>query len=130
MTVIGPEDDLTAAALVDSGSENVLAAPGVARAVGVTPDPATEIELGIGGRGRRVRFADVTLRLNPPTGVEGPPVEWAAEVGFFAEWEPPWSVVLGQKGFFDQFTVTIHRAARAVAIEPLDAFDQRFGTLI
>ena len=128
--VVGPDDEVTAAALVDTGSENVLAAPGIARAVGAIPRHETQIELGIGGRSREVRFADVQLRLLPPKGIQSPPVEWTAEVGFFTQWEPPWSLVLGQRGFFDQFTVTIHRGARAVAVEDFEAFDDRFGTLI
>jgi len=35
--------------------------------------------------------------------------------------------VLGQVGFFDQFTVTFSRSALQLAIEPVEAFDNRNG---
>ena len=116
-------------ALVDSGSERTLAAPGLARAIGVEPDRAREIRIGIGGEWRRVRFADVTIRLYQDVLDDDSPLltEWQAEVGFFSSWEPPWAVVLGQTGFFDKFTVTMHRGVPALAVEPWDAFDDRFG---
>jgi len=70
----------------------------------------------------------VTLRLAPELGLPG--VEWQAEVGFFNEWtSAPWQVLLGQVGFFDQFTVTFGRHALRLAIEDAEAFDQRYGTL-
>ena len=119
-------------ALVDSGSERCLAAPGVAREIGVNLDSATEVKLGIGGAPRRVRFADVQLELflGSP-GDDSPPIaSWTAPVGFLGDWEPAWPVLLGEKGFFDQFTVTMHRSARAFVVEPWEAFDQRFGVMI
>jgi hypothetical protein len=69
--------------------------------------------------------ADVTLRLAPEPGLPG--WEWQAEVGFFSEWtSAPWQVLLGQVGFFDQFTVTFGRSALQLAIENADAFDGRY----
>jgi hypothetical protein len=57
-----------------------------------------------------------------------PGVEWQAEVGFFSEWtSAPWQVILGQVGFFDQFTVTFGRQALQLAIEEVEAFDQRYN---
>lgn len=76
-----------------------------------------------------IRFADVVLRL----GRYGSPdqfVEWRAEVGFMHEWEPPWPAVLGQRGFLDQFTVTMSRLSQAIAIEHTSAFDDRFGPVM
>lgn len=37
------------------------------------------------------------------------------------------ALLLGQRGFFDQFTVTLSRFAQAFAIEPIETFDDRFG---
>jgi hypothetical protein len=128
ITLVGPEvdDDATLFALVDSGAERVLAAPGVARQIGVTPDGDHSTPLKIGGETRLVQPADVTLRLAPEPGMPG--VEWQAEVGFFSEWtSAPWQVILGQVGFFDQFTVTFGRQALQLAIEEVEAFDQRYG---
>jgi hypothetical protein len=125
----GPEEpeEATFYALVDSGAERVLAAPGVARQIGVTPDRHDSTPLKIGGEKRFVYPADVTLRLAPEPGL--PDVEWQAEVGFFSGWtSAPWQVVLGQVGFFDQFTVTFSRTALQLAIESAETFDERYST--
>jgi hypothetical protein len=80
-----------------------------------------------------VRFADVSIQLLPPAvsvmigGYDAAEVhEWQAEVGFFTEWTPPWSVVLGQVGFMDRFTVTLSRHAQGLAVSDFDDFDQRY----
>jgi hypothetical protein len=112
---------------VDSGAERVLAAPGVARQIGVTPDRDDATPLKIGGETRLVHPADVTLRLAPEPGLPG--WEWQAEVGFFSEWtSAPWQVLLGQVGFFDQFTVIFSRSTLQLAIEHTEGFDKRYST--
>jgi hypothetical protein len=116
--------------MVDSGCEPTLAAPFLARAIGITPDPNREQVIGIGGAPRTVRFADVSLRLGPPGTGPAQGEEWQAEVGFITDWTPPWSVLLGQIGFFDHFTVSMSRYSQGIAIEPFDAFDQRFDVQI
>lgn len=126
--------DHNIAALVDSGCDHVVAAPWVAQDIGVTPDPDREIRVKIGGARRPVRFADVSIRLLPPEtplgeGTHDPDQahEWQGEVGFFTEWRsPPWSVLLGQVGFFDQFTLTFNRESGALAVTDLVDFDGRF----
>jgi hypothetical protein len=125
----GPEgpEEATFHALVDSGAERVLAAPGVARQIGVTPDRHDSTPLKMGGERRLVHPADVTLRLAPELGLPG--FEWQTEVGFFSGWtSAPWQVILGQVGFFDQFTVTFSRHSFQVAIEDVERFDQRYST--
>lgn len=129
ITLAGPEPDYDATffALVDSGAERVLAAPGVARQIGVTPDTDHSTPLKIGGEKRLVHPADVTLRLAPEPGMPG--VEWQAEVGFFSEWtSAPWQVILGQVGFFDQFTITFSRHGLLLAVEDVESFDRRYET--
>lgn len=85
------------------------------------------VPVKIGGETRLSRPADVTLRLASEPGQ--PSVEWQAEVGFLNAWTvAPWQVILGQVGFFDQFTVTFSRHALRLAIEDVGAFDQRYGT--
>jgi hypothetical protein len=130
ITLSGPDEayDATFLALVDSGAERVLAAPGVARQIGVTPDEDHAVPLKIGGETRLVHPAEVTLKLAPGPGQVG--VEWHAEVGFFSAWtSAPWQVVLGQVGFFDQFTVSFSRRALRLAIEHVESFDDRFGEI-
>lgn len=109
--------------LVDSGAEHTYGAPWLPLAIAVTPDPATETTIAIAGRPRLVRFADVKLRLLAPLD-EAVFYEWRTPVGFFTEWEPPWVMILGQRGFFDEFTVSLRRPV--FAVEPKEVFDTRF----
>lgn len=119
-------------ALVDSGSERTLAAPGLARVLNVDLDGAVEGTLGIGGQPRRVRFATVEIELFAELfrSAQEPVSSWNAEVGFLTSWEPAWPVLLGQTGFFDEFTVSMHRGANALVIEPWESFDERYGIQI
>lgn len=119
-------------ALVDSGSERTLAAPSLARILNIDLAGAIEGTIGIGGSPRSVRFTTVELELYEHLFASGqsPISSWNAEVGFLTSWEAAWPVLLGQTGFFDEFTVTMQRGAHALAIEPWDAFDHRFGVQI
>ena len=123
------EETPRALALVDSGCERVLASPALARHLGLDLGPAIEIPIGIGGKLRRARFANVTIRLfqSPLLNDDPAIVEWTADVGFLQEWEPHFAMVLGRDGFLDQFTVTIHGGIPALVIENWGAFDERFG---
>lgn len=120
------------AALVDSGSERCYAAPGLAREIGVSLDNAVEVEIGLGGETRMAQFVEVGIELFPSVfgGAEPPIATWRAEVGFLETWTPAWPVLLGQKGFFDQFTITMHRSVPALAVEEWEAFDDRFGVQV
>jgi hypothetical protein len=119
-------------ALVDSGSERVLAAPSLARTLNIDLEGAVPVKIGIGGASQMVRFASVELRLYRSLLVddEDPVVEWTADVGFFSEWRPPYAVVLGRDGFLDRFTMTMHGGVPAFVIEPWSAFDGRFKVQI
>ncbi len=128
VTIVGPDEEVTVLALVDSGAEHTLSSAGFARSVGVDPSPGRILVLGVGGEYRETRFTDVALRLQPPSRRASEAVEWRTEVGFFTKWEPPYGLVLGQVGFFDQFTVTMSRFSQALAVEALDQFDRRFPT--
>jgi hypothetical protein len=115
-------------ALVDSGCSHILAAPWLADAVGVDSKATSrELDLGIGGSTVRVRFSDLRIRLLAPGGTDEQYIEWSAEVGFVDRWRPTFVMILGQWGFFDQFTVTMSSYALQTAIEPLEEFDTRFG---
>ena len=58
---VGPAGSEGVLALVDSGSDHVLAGPWVAQAIGVDLTGADEYRLLIGGSPRTVRFAHVQL---------------------------------------------------------------------
>jgi hypothetical protein len=123
-------------ALFDSGSDYTLAAPWMALEVGISIQDGIEGRVQVGGKRRTIRLFDTTVRLCAPGHLagsapcgEGESLSWTAEVGFFTAWEaPPWSLILGQIGFFDHFTVVMNRHAQAVAVEPLEHFDQVYGT--
>lgn len=128
ITLVGVDVAPTSWALVDSGSEHVLAAPWLAHAVGLDPERShRKLELGIGGQTVQVRFWDLTLRLLSPEGDDDEFVEWQAEVGFPHDWRPTWPVIVGQVGFFDRFTVSMSRLAQLTAVEQAGEFDGRFG---
>jgi hypothetical protein len=127
--LIGTDVSSTVYALVDSGCSHILAAPWLADAAGIDPKASGRtLHLGIGGTSVMVEFADASLRLMAP-GEAGDDVfvEWQAEVGFLQQWRPTWPMLVGQVGFFDQFTVTMSRFALQTAVEPAAAFDERYG---
>jgi hypothetical protein len=128
---VTPDTAPRVAALIDSGSERTIAAPWLARAIGVEPDPSSEITVSIGQRPRKVRFADAMLRISP---FAADPFEshyeWQAYIGFFDHWEPTWGLLLGQRGFFEEFSVTMSRYTQMMVLEPYDAMEQRFASQI
>ena len=113
-------------ALVDSGSEHVLADSALAMAANIRLDEPIDIEeIGIGGGFVETRFVEVTGFLHSP---DSDPVAWTLDVGFIDAWRPLYSCILGNVGFFDQFTVTLSRLSQATVIEPAGTFDERFGS--
>jgi hypothetical protein len=128
--VEGMKDQLLA--LVDSGSERTLLAPWIARDAELDLGRAIrQITLGIGGDTLEVDLIECRLSLIPPGDLEAEPITWEAEVGVIVRnWRPPWQMLLGQIGFFDHFTISMHRHAHVTAIEPYERFDERFGVYI
>lgn len=90
------------------------------------PDENRSLVLGLGGENIRADFAEARIRLGPPGTPEAEWIEWRTEIGFVRQWRATWPVLLGQRGFFDQFTVTMNRLARAVALTSKEDFDERF----
>lgn len=128
ITVVGTEVATPAFALVDSGAEHVLVAPGMARVAGLDYKSSDRIyDLGIGGHTVEVRMIDARLRLHPPYAPDDEFVEWEAEVGVVHEWRPPWQILAGQRGFLDRFTVSMSRQSCCLAIEDGPVFDDRYG---
>ncbi len=55
-------------------------------------------------------------------------LRWTAEVGFFEQWDdPPFSVILGRTGVFDQITVVMSRHTQATVIESQGYLDATYG---
>lgn len=129
IAIVGGTSSPPVDALVDSGSENILASAWLAAAAGLDLAGAhSSLELGMGGHSVTARFLDVQLRLLAPGGSDEDFVEWPAEVGFVEEWRPTWPALLGQVGFLDSFTVTMSRHAQSVAVEAWEVFEDRFST--
>jgi len=74
------------------------------------------------------RFVEVTAFLHTPLDSQVEPASWTLDVGLVDGWRPLYPCILGNVGFLDQFTVTISTIRQATAIEPRDAFDDRFGS--
>lgn len=129
VALVGEDVSSTVYALVDSGCSHVLAAPWLADAARIDRKASGRtLHLGIGGTSVMVEFADASLRLMAPgEATDDVYVEWQAEVGFLQQWRPTWPMLVGQVGFFDQFTVTMSRFALQTAVEPADVFDARYG---
>lgn len=128
VSFVGREASPPVKALVDTGCGHVLAAPWIARAVGLDPEASDRcIRLGIGGQPVQVRFLDLTVRLHAPGQDDDVFVEWQAEVGFTAHWLPTWPALVGQVGFLDEFTVSFNHWSQHLAVEGQAEFDARFG---
>ncbi len=55
-------------------------------------------------------------------------MEWETEIGVPTHWiAPVWQAILGGIGFFNRYTVTMHRDVQALVVEPFDTFEARFG---
>lgn len=92
----------------------------------------------VGGAPRDIVVVQVTVRLCDPQLADedggcgdGNSLEWPAEVGFFERWDdPPFSIILGQVGFFDEFTVVMSRFSQVAVLEPREFLDDRYGDLV
>lgn len=128
VALVGTEATDGQYACVDSGCAHILAAPWLAHSAGVEPNSSNRvIDLGIGGTVVKTRFVDMRVRLLAPDGDDDHFVEYETEVGFFDNWKPTFTILLGQVGFLDQFTVTMSQFAKLTAVEPVETFDDRFG---
>jgi hypothetical protein len=76
-------------ALVDTGSERVLADSSLAIAAETDLDHPVDIEeIGLGGGIVQARFMPVTAYLHPPAGIDIEPITWELDVGFIDGWRP------------------------------------------
>jgi hypothetical protein len=112
---IGPADLAPMLGLVDSGSEHTLVAQWVADDLGLDLTGCSQIELGIGGRSTLATFASVDLNLHREhSSTEW--VSWHTTVGFVNPWDARFTIVLGQLGFFDEFTISMNRNLLVVRV--------------
>lgn len=132
--VVGPSGPSNRyGALVDSGCDYVLVTRQVADEAGIDSEAGIPYRVFMGGEPREIRVVHAEVRLCDPKIPDADEacrfhnvLEWTAQVGIFINWSnAPFQMVLGQVGFFDQFTVSMNHAARAVVIENLDELAKR-----
>ena len=89
-------------------------------------DTGETLLIRLGGRQFSAPLFELTLEALPPSDVDVPAIPWRGIVGVLAPFpHQGTSVILGQIGFLDSFTVTF--GPGRFAVEPADAFDARFG---
>ena len=115
-------------ALIDTGgpltvvSEEVIASAGDATiATGQT------LPIRLGGRAFNARLFELALQAIPPVGANDPRRSWHGLAGVLDPWpHQGTSIILGQIGFMENFTVTF--GPDHFAVEPGDAFSKRFAS--
>jgi len=104
-------DDLTTVlGVLDSGSPVSVADAAVFRWLGIDVDatePMYEIPLGIGGGFDRIPVFRVVLQLRSPGEEQTETLPWDLDLGARKRWRLPFAVLLGQRGWFDQFPTRI-----------------------
>ncbi len=113
-------------ALIDTGgpltvvSEEVIASAGdAAVATGQT------LPIRLGGRAFEARLFELALQAIPPVGAHDPRRSWHGLAGVLDPWpHQGTSVILGQIGFMENFTVTF--GPDHFAVEPGNVFGKRF----
>ena len=96
--------------MVDSGSPVSVANADLFRWLGVdfAVDAALyEIPLTIGGAAETMPVFVWTLSCISPDGVPAGPVTWQLHLGARHRWRLPFTILLGQRGWFDQFPTRI-----------------------
>jgi Aspartyl protease len=117
---LAPTQASALAALVDSGSEHTLAARWLADDLGIDLARSTDrLLLGVGGRTVEAVFVDVDLRLDRDDSGDDF-VSWHTEVGFLEPWDAEFFVILGQTGFYDQFTITMNRRVLTIVVHDVE----------
>jgi hypothetical protein len=113
-------------ALVDTGAPSTICSMAFFEELSDELD-GTPTMVAIGGKELPGIRSDLTVVVVSPSGGEG--VQWTTEATVCTEWpnQWPWQMVLGQKGFFDFFTITFGSFGQEFALEPDLRFEERFG---
>jgi hypothetical protein len=114
-------------ALVDTGGPITLVAHDVVEAVGGDAvDTGETLPIRIGGRSFAAPLYELTLEARPPEAVIASPMPWRGLVGVLSPFpHHGTSIILGQIGFLENFTVTF--GPEGFAVEPAASFEERFG---
>lgn len=107
--------------VIDSGSPITVADPAFLIEAGIDLQaslPMMEVPLGLGAAFGRVPLYEVELELIPPVGVNGPAHRWTMLVGARPGWRLPFTILFGQRGWFDRFPTTIDADDITVHLSP------------
>lgn len=115
-------------ALIDTGGPITVVAHEVISAGGGDPvETGLTLPIRLGGRSFVAPLYEMTLEAKPPRGRSDRSISWRGLVGVLSPFpHPGTSVILGQIGFLENFTVTF--GPDRFVIEPAEAFTQRFGS--
>jgi hypothetical protein len=118
----------TFTALIDTGGPLTVVAHEVINAGGGEPvDTGETVPLKLGGRSSIARLFELTLEARPPDETDAPAIQWRGLAAVMSPFpHPDTSIILGQIGFLENFTVTF--GPDRFAIEQADAFARRFTT--
>ena len=83
-----------------------------------TAKPAYVVPLIVGGGFEQIPMFSVTLQLRSPDEDPAETVSWKLDLGAKKRWPLPFAVLLGQRGWFDQFPTRID--ARTSVVELSD----------
>jgi hypothetical protein len=104
--------------VLDSGSPVSVASTDVFRWLGVdlsVAQPLYEIPLSVGGGFDRIPVFRVRLLLRAPM-PEDATTEWVLDLGARSRWRLPFAVLLGQRGWFNQFPTRIDAQMSSVEV--------------
>jgi hypothetical protein len=96
--------------VIDSGSPITVADPAFVTEAGIDLErdrPVMEIPVGLGAAFGHVPLYEIELDLLPPIGLDEPPRRWRLLVGARPRWRLPFTILFGQRGWFDCFPTTI-----------------------
>lgn len=104
--------------VIDSGSPITVADPAFVTEAGIDLEsdrPAMEVPLGLGTAFGHVPLYEIELDLLPPVGLDAAPRRWTLLVGARPRWRLPFTILFGQRGWFDRFPTTI--AADSITVD-------------
>ena len=106
-------------AVVDSGSPVSVADSRIFASLGINIEsdaPLFEVSVGVGGAYTTVPVFVVELELRSPPGQPSETVTWRLHLGARRAWRLPFTVLFGQRGWFDRFATTIDATTTTVEL--------------
>ncbi len=104
--------------VIDSGSPMSVANSTLFSRLGIDVDhelPLYEVPLSMGGRFATTPVFEVELSLHAPE-PGGQPIRWRLPLGASRSWRYPFTVLLGQRGWFDRFPTRIDGVGSTVEV--------------